>query len=394
MTQLGSPPTTDVPAFDDLLQGEGVLRDPHPVYARWREAGPVIWLTRHEMYAITRYAELSTALTNSKVFISGRGAAMNDFACKLVTTLNIDPPEHDRIRKVVGRPLLPKAVDKLQPDLRTVAEKTVLQLLGRDSFDGVTELAHRLPLDIVSEQVGLPAEGREQMLAWGPAGFDALGMLDDERTVRGFERVSAAGDYMDSVVDQLKPGSWGHQLIEAGARGELPPEDCLAYIQDYIYPSLDTTIHATSAALKLFAENPDQWDLLRSDRSLLPNAISEVVRLATPIQWFTRCLSQDYELGGVLLPEGARVIMLYGCANRDERQFPEPDRFDITRKATEQLGFGRGKHACMGMPLARLELHVLFDVMADHVERISVGAERPVANNVLVGLESLQVSFR
>jgi cytochrome P450 len=381
------------PAFTEDLHDPAVWHDPFPLYRRFREAGPVVWLERHQMYAIVRYAELAEALMNWRVFSSGAGVAMNELACTLTTTLHLDPPEHDQIRKVVGRPVLPKAVEKLEPELRALAEQVVSQLLLRDRFDGVTEFAQKLPLGIVSEQVGLPEEGREQMLEWGAAGFDALGMIDEDRTQSALARVASAGEYMQGAVGRLKPGSWSDLLMQAGARGEIPPEHCAAYIQDYVYPSLDTTIHATSAGLKLFAEHPDQWELLRRDRSLLPGAVSEIVRLSTPIQWFTRQVAEDCVLGGTSLPKGGRVVMLYGCANRDERKFPDPDRFDITRKASEQLGFGRGKHSCMGMPLARLEMQVLFDVLAEKVTRIEVGDEKPVMNNVLRGLERLEVSF-
>lgn len=387
--------TADAPSFDEDLHDEQYVIDPHPLYRRFREAGPVVWLTRHDAFGVVGHPELHEALVNWKVFASGEGVALNELACALTTTLNLDPPEHDQIRKVVGRPILPKAVERLEPDLRALAETTVAALKERDSFDGVREFSQVLPVGIVSAQVGLPEEGREQMLAWASAGFDALGRLDHDRTIQGITQVSEAADFMEAAADgNLKPGSWADLLMQAGARGEIPPDECVAYMQDYIYPSLDTTIHATSAGLKLFAENPHQWDLLRGDRSLLPGAVSEVVRLSTPIQWFGRLVTEDYVLGGVRLPKGSRCIMLYGSANRDERAFPDPERFDITRPATDHLGFGRGKHACMGMPLARLELRVLFDVLADNVERIVVGEERRIVNNVLYGLAYLETSFK
>jgi cytochrome P450 len=385
-------PPSAAPSFDDDLHDEHSVVDPHPLYRRLRDAGAVVWMARHEAFAVTRYAEVNEALVNYKVF--GAGFAMNDLGCMLTALLNLDPPEHERIRKVVGRPILPRAVEQLEPELRELAERTVADLKQRDSFDGVKDFAHVLPLGIVSAQIGLPPEGREQMLAWGAAGFDALGMLDNERTIRGMETVQHAADYMESVADgQLKPGSWSDMIMQAGARGEIPPDECVGYLQDFLYPSLDTTIHAASAGLKLFAANPDQWDLLRQDRKLLTGAVSEIVRLATPIQWFARKVREDHRLGDVDLPAGSRVLVLYGSANRDERQFPDPDRFDITRPPNAQLGFGRGKHACMGMPLARLELRVLFDALADSVERIEVGEERWVVNNVLYGLEYLETSF-
>jgi cytochrome P450 len=306
----------------------------------------------------------------------------------------MDPPEHDRCRRFSGVPLLPKNVKPLEPRLRKVAEETILGLKSRESFDGVTELAHTLPLGIVSELVGLPDDGRERMLEWAALGFDSFGMIEDARTQRGLQGMAEAAEYMATVPGRVKPGGWAEQLLQAEERGELQPGEGLMLINDYLYPSLDTTIHALSAGLKLFANNPDQWALLRGDRSLMPGAVSEVLRLASPIQWFTRLVVKDHELGGVTLPEGSRAVVMFASANHDERKFPEPERMDITRKeSTGQLSFGKGKHACLGMPLARLEMQVVFDVMADHVERIEVGEERLALNTTLYGHEYLEVSF-
>lgn len=384
----------DVPAFDVDLHSEEMLLDPYPTYARFREAGGVIWLDRHEMYAVPRYAELVDVLMHWKVFASGHGVGMNDFVAKVArTTLQTDPPEHDTYRKLEGRPLLPSTVKVLEPELRELAERTVTELKQRDGFDGVGDLAAVLPLGIVADRVGLPDAGRERMLDWAAAGFDSFGMMDNQRTQQGLQTMREAAEFMHAAADQLKPDGWAEKLLHAAEAHGLDRETCVTLISDYIYPSLDTTIHGISAGLKLFSDNPDQWQLLRSDRSLLPNAVSEVIRLGTPILWFTRLATEDYQLGDTLIPEGSRLVALYGSANRDERRFPDPERFDITRESTAQLGFGKGKHACMGMPLARLEMQIIFDVMADHVERIDAGDGVRAMNNVLYGYESLDVSF-
>lgn len=383
----------NAPVFDLDLHAESILLNPYPVYQEFRDAGPVVWLERHQMYAISRYAELVEALTNWKVFASGQGVGMNDFVNSIGSTLMMDPPEHDRCRKFNGKPMLPKNIKGLEPRLREVAERTIVELKQRDSFDGVADLASVLPLGVISELVGFPEDGRARMLEWAALGFDAFGMIDDERTQRGLEGMATASEYMETVPGRLKPGSWADDLMQAEERGELNEGEAVMLMNDYLYPSLDTTIHALSEGLKLFATNPDQWELLRNNRELMPSAISEVVRLSTPIQWFTRKVTQDYELGGVMLPKDTRTVMLFASANRDERKFPDPERFDITRKSTDQLGFGKGKHACMGMPLARLEMHVIFDVMADHVERIAIGEERLAPNTTLHGFAYLETSF-
>ncbi|MFF3568120.1 cytochrome P450 [Nocardia jiangxiensis] len=161
---------------------------------------------------------------------------------------------------------------------------------------------------------------------------------------------------------------------------------------DYITPSLDTTILAITNTIALFAEHPDQWDLLRADRSLIPHAINESLRLESPVPQFSRVLTDDHEIGGVALPAGARVALLYASANRDERHYPDPTRFDITRRPADHLAFGRGEHVCVGMHLARLEMGVLLERLADRVTRFHIRDSRPLINNGLRGLDSLEVT--
>ncbi|MEU1299206.1 cytochrome P450 [Streptomyces shenzhenensis] len=142
----------------------------------------------------------------------------------------------------------------------------------------------------------------------------------------------------------------------------------------------------------LFPQNPDQWDLLREDRSLIPHAINESLRLESPVPQFSRVLTEDHEIGGVPLAAGSRVALLYASANRDERHYPNPTRFDITRRPSDHLAFGRGEHVCVGMHLARLEMSALLERLADRVARFEILERRPLINNGLRGLDYLNVA--
>jgi len=155
--------------------------------------------------------------------------------------------------------------------------------------------------------------------------------------------------------------------------------------------SLDTTIYAVSNAIRLFAEHPDQWEVLRADSSLIPHAINETLRLESPVQQFTRTVTADHALSGVDLAAGSRVMLLYGSANRDERKYPDADRFDIARKPSDHLAFGRGEHACIGMQLARLEMSALFGSLVRRVTAFHLVDAEPVLSNVLNGMKSLHV---
>jgi cytochrome P450 len=172
----------------------------------------------------------------------------------------------------------------------------------------------------------------------------------------------------------------------------MPREKCPVMMLDYVTPSLDTTILGITATIALFARHPDQWAMLRADRSLIPHAINEALRVETSVPQFTRVLTEDHEIDGVPLAAGSRVALLYGSANRDERKYPDPDRFDITRKPSDHLAFGRGEHVCVGMHLARLEMSTLLDRLADRVERFEIVDSEPLLNNGLRGLARLEVT--
>jgi cytochrome P450 len=161
---------------------------------------------------------------------------------------------------------------------------------------------------------------------------------------------------------------------------------------DYIGPSLDTTVFAISNAVWLFANNPDQWDLVGEDPKLMPSAVNEVLRYDAPTQDFSRYVARDVDMDGVLLPAGSRAIVFYGAANRDERKYPDPDRFDVRRRPGDHLGFGAGPHACIGMNLAQIEMLALFTALAKRVRRFTILEQKPVLNNVLRGFKTLRIA--
>jgi cytochrome P450 len=160
----------------------------------------------------------------------------------------------------------------------------------------------------------------------------------------------------------------------------------------YVWAGMDTTVNAIASAVSLFTDHQDQWALLRSDRSLLVSATNEVLRLEPPVQRFTRATTRATVLGEVALPAAARVVVLFGSANRDERRFPDAERFDIRRNPTDHLSFGRGIHRCVGANLAQEEIKAVLDRLADRVDRFEVGERRWRRNNALHGLEFLDVT--
>lgn len=174
--------------------------------------------------------------------------------------------------------------------------------------------------------------------------------------------------------------------------GRITEAQCPQLFTAYLVPSLDTTISAIGNAIWLFGRYPEQWDKVRENPSLIPNAFKEVLRLESPIQGFSRKATSDYEVEGISIPAGSRVVVLFASANRDERKWRHPDIFDVTRNTSGHLGFGYGIHLCAGASLARLEGQAILSALAQRVERFELGKSTRKLNNVIRGLSSLAVT--
>ena len=389
-------PRDAYPSYGVDLYSDEVLENPYPHYKTIRDRGAAVWLPKDELWAIGRHADVRSVLFNHAVFSSAKGVAANDRTNQTSpgNLLASDPPQHDLLRSVVGAPLTPKAVAALKSQIETSANKLIDRLVEQKSFDVVSDLARYLPMTIVSELVGLPEEGRQNMLKWASATFDLLGG-ENARAEAARPIAQEMRDYVVHVAtpDRLKPGSWSARLYEAGGKGVVPPRLCPVLMRDYLGPSLDTTILATGSLIWLFGRFPEQWDLLRREPALIANAVNEAVRLESPIRGFTRVVTRDYAVGSTTLPANSRVLILFASANRDERKWDNPDAFDIRRQVTEQVGFGYGIHACAGMHLARLEMESLLRALLPRVRRFILGEPIFIRNNVLQGLHSLPVTI-
>ncbi len=384
-----------LPIYDGDLYADEAIRDPYPLYAHLRALGPVVWLSQQQVFALPRYAEVASVLRQPKLFSSARGVSLNERTNRLLvgSTLNSDPPEHDTTRAITAAPLLPGALQAIAPRIRAAADKLVAELVQRGRFDAVSDFAQYLPVTIVAELVGLPESARQKMLTWASATFNLFGP-ENERAKAAFDDLRDLKAFLDEHgrPDKLKPGGWAKRIFDVGAERGIPLETCAQLMRDYINPSLDTTISATGQAIKFFADAPDQWALVRQRPELIANAVEEVVRLASPIRAFTRFVVEDTQIAGVPVPQGARVLVMYASANRDERKFADPERFDVQRDVHDHLGFGSGVHMCMGMHLARLEIVSLLQSLARRSKTLALAGEPVVAmNNTIRAYASLPV---
>ena len=230
------------------------------------------------------------------------------------------------------------------------------------------------------------------MLHWAGATFDIFGP-ENERTVQAWPVVREMRAFVDALAsrDKLRAGSWADRLLDHVQRGTVAREEFSTLLRDYLGPSLDTTIFATVNLIWLFSLYPDQWNMVREDPMLVRNAVNECVRLESPIRGFTRKLSADVTVGDVRLPQGARVLLLYASANRDERRWNRPEIFDVRRRVSDHVGFGFGIHSCAGMHLARAEIESLVRALIRRVRRFEAGTPIRAVNNTLRGFASLPV---
>jgi cytochrome P450 len=366
----------------DLWSDEGIANR-YAIYRQLRDIPGPAWLRKHDLYVLARYDDVRAALQNWQTFSQlSRGVLL----CS-------DPPRHDALRKVASKPLHPSELRQLEARVMAEGDAIVERLVKQGSFDAAKDLASYLPVTVVSKLVGLPQEQRERMLPWAEAVFNCVGPTNS-RTESSIPLVQEAFTFsMDpQFPGRLDPGGWAARLFDAVESGEISHDDAVSIVNDYWAPSLDTTILATTSAIRLFGENPDQWQLVREDPKLIPHAINEVIRLESPIQGFSRYLTQEHAVDGVTMPAGARAVVLYASANRDERKWTDPERFDVLRKPTGHLGFGAGEHRCMGLALATLEMRAIITALAKRVQRFEIGASQPLVNNVLHGLRSLEVT--
>lgn len=376
-----------VAAYREDIYSTAALLDPYPHYRRLRRLGPVVWLSRQRVYALPRYAECKATLRNDDLFVSGNGVALNPLSNRLAkgTTLNSDGAEHDQRRKLLAHRLLPRALRSVGEDIDRQADAVVDAAVQRGTVDAVADLATALPLAIVPDLVGWPRDEREHLIAWGGATFDILGPLNWQ-AVKAIPRTLQMLLFARRVVRKrsVLDGSMAHELLRAADDGKLTHADCPALMIDYIAPSLDTTISSISNAIYLLATHPEQWQLLKSDPGLLSNAINEVVRFESPLRAFARQVRSETEIGGTPIPAGARVLVMYASANRDEDEWDQPETFDIRRDAGRQIGFGNGAHACAGQGLARMETAAMLRALLERVDRIEVTGEPAWAVNNII----------
>jgi cytochrome P450 len=374
-----------------------VLADPLPFQAWLRDAGPVVHVATHDVYAFARYEQVHAALVDWQGLQSAAGVGLSNFRFEKPwrppsLLLEADPPRHDAPRRVLSGILGPRALRRLRERWFADAERLVDELLdGPDEFDAVPALAEAFPLRVFPDAVGLGPDGRENLLPYGNHLFNAFGP-PNALVEAGNGRAAELGAWVGAQCarDALSGDGFGAAIWAASDRGEITPEQAPMIVRSLLSAGVDTTVHGIAAVLHAFATHPEQWRRLRERPDLARVAFDEAVRWQSPVQTFFRTATRDVEIGGMVIPDGSKILMFLGAANRDPRRWAEPDAFDLARDPSGHVGFGMGLHQCVGQHVARLEAEALVTALAARVSSIEqVGDGERHLNNTLRAWASL-----
>jgi cytochrome P450 len=342
--------------------------DPHPVWRRLRDEAPCYHNDRYDFWALSRFADVLGASLDHESFRSGRGTVLEliDRLDEPTPMIFKDPPEHTRLRKLVSRAFSPRRIAQLEERVRRIARSYLEARVGSGGFDYVADFGARLPVMVISSMLGIPEEDREQIRIWTDAMLhrkpgetlpdpavtrDLYGYL--ARYIRE-RRKAPRDDMMSDLLDA--------EIQEPdGSSRRLSDVEILTFIGLLSAAGNETVARLLGWAATTLADFPAERRKLVEQPGLIPGAVEELLRYEAPSPVQARTLSRPLERHGVAIPEGAVVLLLTGSAGRDEREFPDPDRFDVERPIDRHVSLGFGIHFCLGASLARLEGRVALE---------------------------------
>ncbi|MFB7539485.1 cytochrome P450 [Streptomyces zaomyceticus] len=395
-----------------------LLRDriPFPEFTRLRQTAPVWWCPQppgvtgfadEGYWAVTRHADVKYVSTHPELFSSNENTAVIRFnehitrdqiEVQKLIMLNMDPPEHTRVRQIVQRGFTPRAIRNLETALRDRAHAIVDEARrGADAdgtFDFVTRVAVELPLQAIAELIGVPQGDRSRIFDWSNkmvAYDDPEYAITEEIGAEAAMELIGYSMNMAAARKECPAADIVSQLVAAEGQGNLSSDEFGFFVLLLAVAGNETTRNAISHGMHAFLTHPDQWELFKRERPV--TTAEEIVRWATPVVSFQRTATQDTELGGQKIAKGDRVGLFYSSANNDPEVFTDPERFDITRDPNPHLGFGGGgPHFCLGKSLAIKEIELIFNALADALPDLTLAGEpRRLRAAWLNGVKELRV---
>ena len=346
--------------------------DPYPIWKRLRDERPLYYNERYDFYALSRFDDVERASIDWRTFVSSRGTVLEIIKANIDippgSVIFEDPPMHDVHRGLLSRVFTPRKVSALEPKIREFCARTLDPLVGSGGFDFIRDLGAQMPMRTIGMLLGIPEADQEEIRDRIDEGLriEEGTMPDADRYTGDVGHTSAFAEYIDWRAEHPSDDLMT-ELLQAefedhtGVQRRLTREEVLNYVNLLAAAGNETTTRLIGWTGKVLADNPDQRKELVDDRSLVPSAIEELLRYESPSPVQARYVTKDVELHGQLVPEGSSIVLLTASGIRDERKFPDADRFDIRRKIDHHLAFGYGIHFCMGAALARLEGRIALD---------------------------------
>jgi len=400
--------------FDEYLLTPDFFADPYPFYHQLRSTQPVYWSDRLGAWLLTRYTDVASALHDSRLKSGSRIQAIMSQLPETVRSETqplyqhltkmmafTDPPNHTRLRTLVGKAFTPGTVAKLRPRIQAIVDELLDKVQGTGKADLVRDFAYPLPAIVICEMLGIPLEVRDHFKQWSNdiVGFVSAGQVTAHKALTAQRSVAALTEYFLSLCEQRRQHPREDlisALVIAEEEGDkLTEDELLSMCVQLFFAGFETTEGLIGNGLLALMRNPDQLKNLRDNPSLIGTAVEEFLRYDNSVQRQARVASVDLEIGGQRILQGQYLLLFIGAANRDPAQFRDPDRLDISRCENKHVAFGHGIHFCIGAPLARLEGEIPINTVLRCFPGVQLMSQSLAWEELLAlrKLKSLKVSF-
>lgn len=359
-----------------------VRKNPYPYYAYLRRHAPVYQIPGVGFWAFSRYDDVMSMVRNPQVFSSATlyttmTGDLNPFPPNAPPLVGIDPPDHTRLRKLVNRAFTPRRVASLETHMREVVQHMIAQMAAQGEGDLMSDLAIPFPGIVIAELLGVPTERRADFRRWSENIVRALNgtAVPQEEYAEIRQSHTELRAYLEEAIATYRKQP-GDNLLSDLVRAEeenqrLTAEEIVSLAALLVLAGNETTTSLLGSTILALFDNPQELAKVRANAALVPQLIEETLRYDAPVHGLIRQTTSEVEVAGTNIPAGTTVMLLYGSANHDERKFPNPERFDITRDTEGHLGFGFGIHFCLGAQLARLEAKVALEMLLQRFPRLA-----------------------
>jgi cytochrome P450 len=375
--------------------------DPYPTFKRLRDEAPLYHNEQYAFYAVSRYDDVERGLVDRDTFISGRGAVLEVIKANIEippgTLIFEDPPVHTARRGLLSRVFTPKRMNALEPKVREFTVRALDPLVGEGGFDFIADIGAQMPMRVIGMLLGIPEQDQDSVREQADANLRTTPGQPMEYTGQ-LGNPETFGEYIDWRAEHPSDDLMTELIRaefedETGTKRRLTRAEILTYVSVLAGAGNETTTRLIGWAGKVLGDHPDQRSMLVEDPALIPNAIEEILRFEPPAPHVGRYVARDVEIHGETVPKGSAMLMLVGAANRDERRYPDGDRFDIRRNIGQHLTFGFGAHFCLGAALARLEGRVALEEILKRFPEWEVDRSRAklASTSTVRGWETLPV---